>query len=124
MSHGKWVLLGITGVVLVFVGFGVWNRAQPGQYDQFAQCVADRGATFFGAFWCPHCQDQKALFGNSAKLLPYKECSTPNGQGQLAVCDEEGISSYPTWRFGDGSELTGVQSFQTLADKTNCALPQ
>ena len=29
---------------------------------------------------------------------------------------------YPTWVFADGSRLVGVQTPQTLATKTGCAL--
>ena len=54
----------------------------PGQYDAFAQCLKDKGAIFYGAFWCPHCQNQKAMFGKSVQFLPYVECSTPDGNGQ------------------------------------------
>lgn len=92
----------------------------PGAYDGFAQCIADSGATFYGAFWCPHCQAQKAAFGKSAKLLPYKECSTPDGQGRMQVCIDEKVESYPTWKFADGSVLTGEQSLDILAEKTSC----
>lgn len=33
------------------------------------------GAKMYGAFWCSHCQEQKAEFGAAAqKDLPYVEC--------------------------------------------------
>ena len=92
------------------------------QYDGFAQCLADAGAQFYGAYWCPHCAEQKRLFDNSNKL-PYVECSTPNGQAQTQICIDAGITSYPTWRFSDNSELSGVQQLSQLAEKTNCELP-
>jgi len=90
--------------------------------DDFAQCLADAGAKFYGAFWCPHCQEQKALFKKSEKL-PYVECSLPDGQGQTQECADEGITGYPTWKFADGTELGGVQQFAKLAEKTNCVAP-
>jgi len=124
MSHGKIVLLSIAAAIIIFVGFGVWNRAQPGKYDGFAQCLADEGAIFYGAFWCPHCQEQKAMFGNSEDLLPYQECSTPSGQDQLAVCDEAGVTGYPTWKFANGTTLSGTQTLATLSAQTNCTLPE
>ncbi len=91
-------------------------------YDTFAKCISDAGAKFYGAYWCSHCKAQKELFKDS-KNLPYIECSTPNGQGQTSVCAEAGVTSYPTWRFTDGSELGGEQSFETLAEKTSCTIP-
>lgn len=90
----------------------------------FAQCIKDSGALFYGAYWCPHCQQQKASFKSAAKTLPYVECSTANGQGRLAVCEEAGIEGYPTWVFADESRLSGEQSFTSLAEKTNCVAPE
>ena len=95
----------------------------PGKLDGFAQCLKDKGAIFYGAFWCQHCQNQKALFGNSKKLLPYVECSTPDAKSMLPVCKDKGIESYPTWIFADGSKLTGEIKLDTLSEKTACPLP-
>ena len=110
-------------VVAVPMGYWAWYMSQPGKHDAFAQCLADQGATFFGAFWCPHCQEQKAMFGKSDKLLPYEECSAPNGKDQLQVCIDKQVDSYPTWEFADGSRLLGTQTLETLAQKTGCELP-
>ncbi|RJQ22103.1 hypothetical protein C4580_01360 [Candidatus Woesearchaeota archaeon] len=91
--------------------------------DPFAQCVTDSGATFYGAFWCPHCANQKQLFGSSIKNIDYVECSLPDRSGQTAVCNSMNITNYPTWVFADGSRVTGTQQLATLAQKTGCQLP-
>lgn len=93
------------------------------KYDTFAQCLSDAGAKFYGAYWCPHCKEQKALFENSSKI-PYIECSSPNGQDQLQICKDEGITGYPTWKFADGSVADGNQTLEKLSEKTSCPLPQ
>ncbi len=111
-------------VVLGLAVFFAQKSSGPGQYDTFATCIKDSGATFYGAFWCPHCREQKSMFGSSAKLLPYVECSTPDSQGQTAICIEKEIKSYPTWVFRDGSIGNGTLSFMELASSTGCALPQ
>lgn len=116
-----WIVIAL--VLVALLGWGMVNNAAPGKLDQFAQCLKDKGATFYGAFWCPHCQNQKQMFGSSAKLLQYVECSTPDGKGQLAICKEQNVTSYPTWRFADGSELTGEVPLSQLASKTSCTLP-
>ena len=95
-----------------------------GNLDAFAQCLKDKGAIFYGASWCPHCQAQKALFGDSEKLLPYVECSTPDGQSQTQVCADAKIEGYPTWVFADGSRQSGEQTLEALAQKTGCQLSQ
>ena len=98
--------------------------AGPGKYDTFTQCLKDKGAIFYGAFWCSHCQTQKKMFGLSVKFLPYVECSTPDGSNQTKECTDKGITGYPTWVFADSSRLTGKIPLQTLADKTSCPLPK
>src|SRR3989344_7482831 len=101
----KTYTISIIVIALLIVGV-VWlvkTPTKPGQLDGFAQCLADKEVIFYGAFWCPHCQTQKALFGRSVKLLPYVECSTPDGNDQLQICKDEGIESYPTWEFPDGT---------------------
>lgn len=109
----------IGGVILLFKS----TPPPSGKYDSFAQCLKDNGAIFYGAYWCPHCQNQKAMFGNSARLLPYVECSLPDASGQTQVCIANNIQSYPTWVFKDGSRLSGEIPFATLSQKTGCVLP-
>jgi hypothetical protein len=116
--------IGIPVILALFIGVIYWQRNAPGPHDAFAQCIADSGATFYGAFWCPHCERQLNEFGQSARLLPYVECSTPDGQGQKRVCKEAGIESYPTWDFPDGSRGNGVMSWRRLAEETGCALEE
>ena len=123
-STAALVIIGI----IVIAGF-VWlytndsGTAVPGKLDSFAKCLKDKGAIFYGAFWCPHCQKQKVMFGNSSTYLSYVECSTPDAKGQLPVCNEKKIENYPTWIFADGSKLTGEVPLATLAEKTSCTLP-
>lgn len=99
------------------------GNSGPGVYDGFAMCLAEKGATFYGAFWCPHCNNQKKLFGKSKTLLPYVECSTPDGQARTQICIDKNIESYPTWEFADLSRLTGEVPLEQLAEKTGCVLP-
>lgn len=120
-----YTLVAIAGLFLI-IGIGGYYSKQPGtpgKLDTFAQCLKDKGAVFYGAFWCPHCQNQKAMFGKSAKLLPYVECSTTNGKSQLEICNEKDIKGYPTWIFADESRLDGEVPLEKLAEKTGCELP-
>lgn len=110
----------------IFVALVAWlimAPAKAGELDGFATCLKDKGAKFFGAFWCPHCQKQKAMFGRSADLLPYIECSTPDGQSQTQICKDNKIEGYPTWEFADKSRLSGEIPLDKLAEKTSCVLP-
>jgi len=91
--------------------------------DTFTQCLTERGAKMYGAYWCPHCLDQKEMFGKSWNNINYIECSLPGKSGQTEVCNLAGITSYPTWEFADGSRLEGVQPFEVLAQKSGCTAP-
>jgi thiol-disulfide isomerase/thioredoxin len=121
----KGISITIVALVIILGGSYFLNTKSTtsGKYDTFATCIANSGAQFFGAFWCPHCREQKELFESSAKLLPYIECSTPDGQGQKQVCTDKEIKSYPTWIFANGERLTGTLEFAELAQKTACPLP-
>ena len=77
------------------------------------------GVKFYGAYWCPRCQEQKTLFGSSAKRLPYVECSS-GGRGSALTppCAKNKIRSYPTWIIGD-KRLTGLQKTRQLANASS-----
>lgn len=113
-------------VVVLVGGFGVYyslKKAPGSKLDGFAQCLKTSGAEFYGAFWCPHCQEQKKEFGASVKYLPYIECSNPDNT-QTQVCIDKKIEGYPTWIFKDGTIQTGKMELVDLAAKTQCVLPQ
>ena len=92
-------------------------------YKKLAKSLKKADVTFFGAWWCPHCADQKAIFKDGYKKLPYVECSTPDGDGQKNVCVVEDIRSYPTWEFADGSRVEAVVSATALADEAGVDIP-
>ena len=66
-----------------------------------AQHLDQVGAVYFGASWCPSCQDQNQLFGQAARHLPYVECSPGGRGGGVAFeCVANDITAYPTWVIG------------------------
>lgn len=117
------LLLGIVLVVTLAIVFGSSWFGNSTKYDSFAQCLTQQGAKMYGAWWCPHCLDQKDEFSSSWKHVTYVECST-SSRGQTPACQQAGIMSYPTWEFADGSRIEGTLTFHELSLKTGCALPQ
>ena len=100
---------------------GEEGPTEPGQYDQFAQCLTDKGAKFYGAYWCPHCQQQKKWFGGAMKNVTYVECAVPGDtSAQTQACTDADITGYPTWVFPDGSRVSGEQPLKDLAAKSGC----
>lgn len=110
-------------VALLFLAMATVSTADiPDKLDSFTRCLKARGAVFYGTFWCPYCKNQKEMFGESQRLLPYIECAN-NGQ-TFNVCRKEKIRAFPTWKFADGSRFEGELSLETLAEKTGCKLPR
>ena len=116
-------LLGVIAALGVLLAGCSALPSSPGTYDEFASCLAERNATFYGAYWCPNCAEQKQLFAGSEDNLDYVECSLPNRGGQTAICQEKEISAYPTWVFNGSNRVEGVLSLERLADETGCELP-
>ena len=112
----------IAAALGVAVYLGVHKRNS--RYDAFARCTAERGARMYGAFWCPHCEEQKELFGSSFQDVNYIECGVKgNTRAQSQVCKDAGIKNYPTWEFADQSRIAAKESFEFLSAKTGCPLP-
>jgi len=85
--------------------------------DDFAKCITTAGAKMYGTEACPHCQNQKALFGESFQYITYVDCmKTPN--------ECQGIDRVPTWEFKDGTKEVREKTFEELAEKTKCELPK
>ena len=120
----KWLLQAGIPAVIVISLFHVETskRTARGPEDPYrralAERLADSGALFYGASWCPHCQEQKGLFGASQDRLPYIECSPGGPRGAPASeCLKAGVQTYPTWVFPDGSRVTAVISLRELAER-------
>ncbi len=108
----------------LFLIFSKNRDAKAGELDDFARCLAGKGATMYGADWCPHCQNEKKAFGSSFKFIPYVEC--PDDPQK---CITAGIQGYPTWIFpaspaggSDGQRLEGEQGINKLSEISGCPL--
>ena len=125
MSAGKittkiiWViviaLIALLGAVLFYSREGESN----GKFDAFAQCLAEKNITMYGAVWCPWCKKEKANFGKSFKYVPYVECPE-----NTQKCLDLKIQGYPTWIFPDGNKLVGYQGLEKLSEASGCELPK
>ena len=74
--------------------------------------------TFYGAYWCNHCQQQKSLFGAAAAAkLPYIECAADGEKSQRQLCKQKNIQMFPTWVI-NGKYFTGTKDLQEIAKLT------
>ncbi|MEO0684818.1 MAG: hypothetical protein AAFY76_07145, partial [Cyanobacteria bacterium J06649_11] len=74
------------------------------------------GAKEYIAWWCPHCHEQKLLFGEEAyQEVPHTDCAdADNPNKKKSECKKAGIQSYPTWRI-KGKTYMGAQNLEKLA---------
>ena len=123
-SWGSWTLQTVpAGLILVlalhlnYAGIGgeTTGVAEDPKLRALAEHLEKANIKFYGAFWCPHCDEQKAIFRSSAHRLPYVECS-PRGQRapQANICKVMSIRSYPTWII-NGRRYSGKLSLKELA---------
>jgi uncharacterized membrane protein/glutaredoxin len=130
MAHRSWVGSvagrGAIAAVVILLLHANYVAPQPeptGPEDPMVRALAEHlteeDVLFYGASWCPHCQEQKRLFGASASRLPYIECNLagPNAP-QSSTCSRAGVQTYPTWVI-KGRRIVGqVLSLAELADAT------
>jgi len=109
--------------VLITAGYVAWlyvgktvTPPGPGQYDAFAKCLTQKGITMYGLKTCPHCVEQKAMFGSSFQYVTYVECST-----QQALCTSKGVTAVPAWEINGNIEV-GVRPLADLSAATGCPL--
>ncbi len=79
-----------------------------------AKFLTSKGAVFYGAYWCPHCQDQKKLFGDAMQYITYVECDPKGENAQPDKCTAAGVEGYPTWTI-NGQKVSGTQTLSQLA---------
>jgi uncharacterized membrane protein/glutaredoxin len=79
-----------------------------------AKHLTSTGAVMYSAWWCPHCNDQKQLFGKEATAqLKVIECAADGRDSQKALCDTKKIEGFPSWEI-KGKLDSGVKSLAEL----------
>jgi len=103
--------------------YGAWWYYSSHRYDDFAKCLTSKQAKMYGAYWCPHCADQKEMFGRSFQYVNYVECAIKGSRELTAACRAANVQHFPSWQFGNGPLVEAVFPLQELSDKTGCPLP-
>jgi len=81
-----------------------------------AEHLTASGAKIYTAYWCPHCHDQKEMFGRQAtEKLTVIECAPDGRNSQRELCEAKKIEGYPTWEI-NGQLDSGVKPLAKLAE--------
>ena len=80
-----------------------------------AEHLTASGAVIYTAYWCPHCHEQKELFGRQATAkLKVIECAPDGRNSQAALCEQKKIQGFPSWEI-NGRLDSGVKPLKELA---------
>jgi hypothetical protein len=91
------------------------------RYDQFAKCIASKNARMYGLYWCPHCLEQKEMFGKSFQYVPYVECAIKGSREMAPECKAAHAAHFPSWQFNGGPLVEGVRPLEDLGVQTGCS---
>ena len=75
------------GVLILLAGAYLGGRYYKNhKYDSFAKCLATKQAKMYGLYWCPHCIEQKEMFGEAFQYVPYVECGIKGSSEEAPEC--------------------------------------
>jgi hypothetical protein len=97
--------------------------AASNRLDVFAKCLTAKKAKMYGLYWCPHCAEQKELFGSAFQYVQYVECGVPGTKKETEECKAAGVAHFPTWEFSDKSRKEAVLQLDALSKQTGCPVP-
>jgi len=109
-------------LTLSFIFFSCFNASFVGAQESskseaYAQCLKEKGLTMYGAYWCPHCKDQKERFGEYLnEYISYVECTQ-----ERKLCRKKGIQGYPTLLLNDGEEIQ-QGTLEEVAREAGCKI--
>jgi glutaredoxin len=107
---------GLAILGLALSGCNLGGGAAAESYEQrLAEHLTEQDITMYGAYWCPHCNTQKELFGPAVKSIQYVECDPEGENAQPQLCRDKNIAGYPTWEI-DGQLYPGTHSLEELAE--------
>src|ERR1700730_6501070 len=116
----------ISGVIVLLfaAAYSAGRYRKNHRYEAFAKCLATHQARMYGLYWCPHCIEQKEMFGASIKYVPYVECAIKGSREMAPECKAAGAKNFPTWQLPGEPLREGVLSLEDLSGRTACPLPQ
>ena len=113
----KYFIFVVIVLIVIFSSFTIYSyMKKPGQYDEFAKCLTEKGVVVYGNDYCQYTNQQLNFFGKSKKYLNYVKCID-----NKKLCDEKGIGITPTWEI-DGKMYEQTQNFEQLSTLSGCEI--
>lgn len=89
-----------------------------------ARHLTKAGVKEYFAYWCPHCHEQKQLFGKQAVAeLNAIECAADGKNAKPQACIDAGVKAFPSWEI-NGKMTSGIKTLEELADATGYQGPR
>ena len=82
--------------------------------EKLAKFMTEKGMIMYGAYWCPHCQAEKQLFGAAFQFVDYVECDPQGPNANPGECSAKNVTGYPTWIY-NGTTYSGQKTLSQLA---------
>jgi hypothetical protein len=111
----NYLIISLIVIAIAYALYLAFKPAQANPNDALAKCLTKKGVVMYGTEWCTHCQEQKREFGDAFRYVSFVNCDT-----NADACKLVGVDSYPTWIFSDGSNASGLQPLDLLAQRTGC----
>ncbi len=117
INFRKYFIFAVIILSIILLAISFYNYVnRPGQYNDFAKCLTEKGAVIYGNDFCSYTVRQLNFFGNSKEYLDYVKCIDNE-----AECDSKSVSITPTWEI-NGESYSGVQTFERLSVLTGCEI--
>src|SRR5580698_8173932 len=81
-----YIMIAIVIIIAFAAAYYFFWFKHTSRLDAFAKCLTAKQAKMYGAFWCPHCEEQKEMFGSSFKYAPYTECGIKGSRALTQAC--------------------------------------
>ncbi|MFH1916828.1 MAG: hypothetical protein ABIJ21_06220 [Nanoarchaeota archaeon] len=111
------IILPLIGVLVVaFIISLLITRANTDEEKiNTAKCLTAQGFAMAGTSWCPHCEEQKEIFGSAFQYIDYYDCDL-----EAQWCEEKHVEGYPSWVSPTGAASAGVKNLATLKKMSGC----
>jgi len=117
INFRRYFIFAALGLAIILLSLSVNSyMKKPGQYNDFTNCLTEKGAVIYGNDFCSYTAQQLNYFGKSKKYLNYVKCIDNE-----ELCNSKGVSITPTWEI-NGKSYSGVQTFERLSAITGCDL--